>query len=56
MEKFKKYNIHIIGLEKRGEKDEDYSLIDKDLFNRIHTTLGGYNSQILMFWIEEEDP
>lgn len=51
--KVKKYNAHIIGLEKNGEKDQDYSLADRDLFNRIHAKLGKWSSIILFYWVEE---
>ena len=53
LSKFQKYNVNIIGLEKRGESDEDYSLIDRDLFYKIHTKLGKYNAQIFILWIED---
>jgi PAB1-binding protein PBP1 len=53
LNKFQKHNIHIIGLEKRGESNEDYSLIDRDLFYKIHTKLGKYNAQIFILWIED---
>jgi hypothetical protein len=43
-------NAHVVGLEKRGIENENYSMADRDLYNLIHTYLGRGTAFMEIIW------